>query len=80
MYALRICGSNDYVSKIDKNDTRCFPPGRVDVVAGINHPYTKKYPTYLGAYRALKLVAKLEGFHCVIENVENNGGYPYPRS
>jgi len=70
MYALRISGSNDYVRKIYKNDTSCYPTGRVDVVIGINHPNTKKYPTQLGAERAARLVEKLEGFHCTIENVE----------
>jgi len=67
MYALRISGSNDYVSKIDKNDTRCFPPGRVDVVPSFKAWAIKRYPTKVGAERAAKLVGKLEGFHCTIE-------------
>jgi hypothetical protein len=70
MYALRISGSNDYVSKINKNDTSCYPPGRVDVVSSFMYWEVKKYATRLGAERAAKLVWKLEGFQCSIENME----------
>ena len=70
MYSLRISGSNDYVSQINKNDTSCYPPGSVSVVVGKTNFNTKKYTTQLGAERAAKLVWKLEGFQCSIENVE----------
>lgn len=70
MYAIRIGGTNDYVAKIDPKFTGCYPPGRVELVAGMFHRRVKKYPTLLGAARAVKMVEKIEGFLCSIETVE----------
>ena len=70
MYALRISGSNNYVTKISKNDTSCYPSGRVDVVSSFMYWKVKKYSTKLGAEQAARLVEKLEGFHCTIERLE----------
>ena len=72
MYAIRISGSNDYVSKIDKHDTSCYPPGRVDLVPSFEVWAIKRYNTQLGAERAAKLVKKIEGFHCSIEKIGND--------
>jgi hypothetical protein len=69
MYAIRVCGSNDYVSKIDKNDKRCWPPGSVDYVPSFKVWAIKKFPTQLGAERAAKLVGKIDGVHCDVENL-----------
>jgi hypothetical protein len=67
MYKLRICGTNEFVSKIDPSYAMCYPPGRVELVVGWSHPRVKVYPTLLGAQRAARLVEKIEGFHCDIE-------------
>ena len=67
MYVLRVCGSNDFVSKIDTTYAGCYPPGRVELVVGRFHPRIKRYSTRLGAERAVRLVEKIEGFHCDIE-------------
>jgi hypothetical protein len=67
MYVIRICGTNEFVSKIDKDFAGRYPLGRVDLVVGRVHPRVKHYPTLLGAQRATKLVDKIEGFICDIE-------------
>ncbi len=70
MYVLRVCGSNDFVSKINPNDTSCYPPGSVEYVPYFKTWAMKKYPTRVGAERAAKLVGKLDGVHCDVENVD----------
>ena len=69
MYAIRICGTNDYVSKIDPKFAGCCPPGKVEYVPAHRDYWFKKYPTQLGAERAAKLVAKIDGVHCDVENL-----------
>lgn len=70
MYKIRICGTNEFVSKIEPKYAGCYPPGRVELVVGWSNIRVKLYPTLLGAQRAVKLVEKIEGFHCDIENAE----------
>jgi hypothetical protein len=69
MYKLRICGTNEFVSKIDPKYAMCYPLGRVELVVGWTHPRVKVYPTLTGAKRAAKLVEKIEGCICDIEEV-----------
>lgn len=69
MYKLRICGTNEFVSKIDPAYAGCYPPGRVELVVGWTNPRVKTYPTRVGAERAARLVEKIEGFICDIEEV-----------
>ncbi len=67
MFKLRIGGSNDFVSKIDPYDPRCFPPGSVDVVEGWDHPSILKFDDQAAAKRAARQVGEIEGFHISIE-------------
>ena len=70
MYALRVCGSNDYVSKVDPKFAGCYPPGKVEYVPSFKVWAIKKYPTIVGAERAARLVGKIDGVHCDVENMD----------
>jgi hypothetical protein len=67
-FSIRIGGSNDYISSIDPNDSRCSPPGSVETVEGRNHPDVMKFATLDEAVEAGGLVFSIEGFHNSIES------------
>ena len=61
MYKLRVGGTNEYVSKIDPDDTTCFPPGSIATVEGIGHEEALGY-TNLARARGDQFMAEyLEG-------------------
>ena len=70
-YKIRIGGSNDFISKIDPDDMRSFPPGSADYVPGWNHPDILLFNTYEEAVIAKDLVEYIEGFHCCVEEHKN---------
>lgn len=68
MFAIRIGGTNDFVSKIDPNDPRCWPPGSVDVVPGPTKAL--HFETEEEAKEASEQVFQIEGFHNTIEEIQ----------
>ena len=69
MFAIRVGGSNDFVSIIDEHDPRSFPPGSADVVSGWDHPEILKFGTIDEALKAAEVVEFIEGFQCCVEDV-----------
>lgn len=67
MFVIRIGGTSDFVSKIDPNDPRCYPPGSVDIVSGWNNPQALRFATREEAEQAAKQVFEIEGFHNTVE-------------
>jgi len=69
MFAIRIGGTNDFVSKIDPDDPRCCPPGSVDLVPGRYHPKVLHFSTQEEAEEAARQVFEIEGFHNTVEEI-----------
>jgi hypothetical protein len=67
MYIIRIGGTSDFVSKIDPDDSRCYPPGSVELVKGWNNPQALRFATLEEAEQAAKQVFEIEGFHNTVE-------------
>lgn len=70
VYKLRICGSNNYISRIDPEDNRCCPIGSTETVPGISNPNAIAWLTTGSAKAAAKTVEKIEGFHMSVEPYE----------
>ena len=68
-FLIRIGGTNDFVSKIDPNDKRCYPPGSVDTVPGWSNPKALRWSTKEEAEAASRLVFEIEGFHNTVEEL-----------
>ena len=68
MYALRICGSNDFISTINEYDERCFPPGSVTLVVGRKNRKTLKFTNMWEAEAASRVVERIEGYTCDVED------------
>lgn len=64
-FVIRIGGTNDYVSKIDPDDPRCYPPGSVETVQGRKGAI--EFDTQEEAEEASRLVFEIEGFHNEVE-------------
>jgi len=67
-FTIRIGGTSEFVSVIDPEWKRAWPPGRVDVVKGWDNPKTLKFDTMDAAIEAAVLVWNIEGFHTSIES------------
>lgn len=66
-FTIRIGGTNEFVSGIDPEWKRAWPPGKVDVVKGWDNPETLQFDTMDAAIKAAVLVWNIEGFHTSIE-------------
>jgi hypothetical protein len=66
-FAIRIGGTSEFVSNIDPDWKRAWPPGKVEVVKGWNNPKTLKFDTELAAIEAAVQVWDIEGYHTSIE-------------
>ena len=67
MYTLRISGSNDFISSIDKDDATCVPQGSCEVVSGWSHPKRLKFWSLSKVNAARETVLEIEGYHTTIE-------------
>ena len=70
-FCIRIGGTSDFVSDIDAKYKRCWPPGKVDVVAGWDNPQALMFETMDAALEAADQVCAIEGFHTSIETMEH---------
>ena len=67
MYALRIGGTNEFVSRIDPLDGTCIPPGSISSVKGWTNPRILKFDSREDAEVASEEVLQIEGCSCSIE-------------
>jgi hypothetical protein len=68
-FTIRIGGTNEFVSDIDPDWKRSWPPGKVDVVEGWDNQKALKFDTMDEALEAADQVWDIEGFHTSIELV-----------
>jgi hypothetical protein len=68
-FTIRIGGTNEFVSDIDPDWERSWPPGKVDVVEGWGNRKALKFETMDKALEAADQVWDIEGFHTSIELV-----------
>jgi hypothetical protein len=66
-FALRIGGTNEFVSKIDPDDPSCFPPGSIETVSGWSNPNALYFDTLDAAWKAGAQAWNAEGCHISIE-------------
>ena len=66
-FTIRIGGTNSFVSMIDPQWKRAFPPGKIESVDGWNHPDAMRFDTMADAIEAATQVWNIEGFHTSIE-------------
>ena len=66
-FKIRIGGTSDFVSEIDPDYKRCWPPGQVLVCEGWDSPKALTYTTLDEALAAADQVWNIEGFHTSIE-------------
>ena len=66
-YKIRIGGTSEFVSEIDPDFKRCWPPGQVLVCEGWDNPEALTYNTMDEALLAADSVWSIEGFHTSIE-------------
>ena len=66
-FIIRIGGTNEFVSDIDPNWKRAWPPGKVEMVGGWDNPRALKFGTMDAAIEAAVQVWDIEGFHTSIE-------------
>jgi len=68
-FTIRIGGTNEFVSDIDPDWERSWPPGKVDAVEGWGNRKALKFNTMDKALEAADQVYDIEGFHTSIELV-----------
>ena len=68
-FMIRIGGTSEFVSEIDPDYKRCWPPGQVLTCEGWDNPQTLTYTSMDEALLAADLVWEIEGFHTSIEIV-----------
>jgi len=68
-FTIRIGGTNEFVSDIDPDWKRSWPPGKVDVVEGWGNKRALRFNTMDEALKAADQVWDIEGFHTSIELV-----------
>jgi hypothetical protein len=68
-FMVRICGTNEFVSKIDPHCDRSWPPGYVELVQGWDNPLALKYDSMEAAKAAGAAVMNIEGYHNSIEPI-----------
>jgi len=66
-FVIRIGGTNEFVSEIDPDWDRAFPPGKVEVVKGWNNSRALRFDTMVAAIDAAVQVWDIEGCHTSIE-------------
>lgn len=66
-FTIRIGGTNEFVSEIDPDYKRCWPPGQVLTCKGWDNPNALTYASMDEALLAADLVWDIEGFHTSIE-------------
>jgi len=66
-FTIRIGGTNEFVSNIDPEWSRAWPPGKVDVVEGWENSDSLRFDTMDAAVAAAVQVWEIEGFHTSIE-------------
>ena len=66
-FTIRIGGTSEFVSDIDPDWKRAWPPGKVEVVKGWNNPEALKFDTMDAAIEAAVQVWNIEGCHTSIE-------------
>jgi hypothetical protein len=66
-FKIRIGGTSEFVSDIDPDWKLAWPPGKVDIVEGWDHPGATVYETMDAALEAADQVWEIEGFHTSIE-------------
>jgi hypothetical protein len=71
-FALRIGGTSEFVSKIDPDDPRCFPPGSVETVHGWRHQEALLFHTFDEAFRAAEQAWNADGCHISIEVINED--------
>ena len=71
-FMIRIGGTSDFVSDIDPDWKRCWPPGKVDVCNGWDNPDALKFETMDDALAAADHVWNIEGYHTSIEPLNRN--------
>ena len=69
-FVIRIGGTREFVSGIDKDCPRSWPPGHVDLCEGWDNPSSLRYDTMNEALTAADLVWNIEGYHTSIERAE----------
>ena len=70
-FALRIGGTNEFVSKIDADDPCCSRPGSIETVKGWDHENILFFDDACSALAAEDVVANIEGCSCSIEKFED---------
>jgi len=66
-FKIRIGGTSEFVSEIDPNWERSWPPGKVEVVKGRDNHKALIFNTIDDALSAADQVWNIEGFHISIE-------------
>ena len=66
-FTIRIGGTSEFVSDIDPDWKRAWPPGKVEVVEGWDNCKTLKFDTMDAAIKAAVQVWDIEGFHTSVE-------------
>ena len=66
-FKIRIGGTSEFVSDIDPDWKRAWPPGKVEVVKGWENSKALVYDTMDSALEAADQVWDIEGFHTSIE-------------
>ena len=69
-FMLRLGGTNEFVSKISPNDTKCFPPGSIETVKGWCNLNALRFDTLDEALEAGAQAWDAEGCHINIEAIE----------
>jgi|10_taG_2_1085330.scaffolds.fasta_scaffold28642_2 hypothetical protein len=66
-FAIRIGGTNEFVSLIDPDWKLAWPPGKIEVVKGWEDPKALRFDTMDEALKAADQVWDIEGAHTSIE-------------
>ena len=74
-FALRIGGSNEFISNIDEYDTTCSPPGSAESVAGWTNPKILLFDKRIEAEHAGEIVERIEGFRVHVETIRAKSSF-----
>lgn len=66
-FVIRVDGSNEFVSEIDPDCPRSWPPGNVELVEGWGSPDALRFDSLETAIAAAIAVWEIEGFHVTVE-------------
>lgn len=70
-FTIRIGGTNEFVSDIDPEWARSWPPGKVELVEGWENSDSLQFNTMDEAVAAAVQVWEIEGFHASVEPTIN---------